>query len=290
MQKGSWKYIFIINPGSGNKKLRNWEKLIATNLSSRDYEILYTRYPGHSASILSQYQSVDEHKLCIIAVGGDGTINDLIPTILRSQSYLGVIPTGSGNGLARHLKIPLDAFQAIKRLNAGNLQTLDLIKINDHYYSNSCGIGFSALVTKHFGVKGSRGFRTYFKLALALYKSSRSFDIKLNETLYTDAWIVEIANSSQLGNNAIVSPHASVNDGIIDILIVRKPSVWQVPAMIAMVLTGNILKLRLSKLIKATEISIALSEEQHYHVDGEYMGMIQQANVQILPSAIQIIH
>ncbi len=287
MSQTGRKFIFIVNPSSGNKKLRNWEKLISTNLTSDNYEILYTRYAGHSSSILSNYMQTDD--LCIVAVGGDGTVSELVSTILNTNAYLGIIPTGSGNGLARHLKIPLQANKAIQKLDQGNLQAIDLIKINDHYCCNTCGIGFSALVTKHFGVKGQRGFRTYFKLALALYKTSELFEIRLNEVIFQNIWIVEFANSSQLGNDAIVSPLASVTDGIADVLLVQKPKFWLVPSFIVMVLTGNILKSKLSKLIKTTEVSVTLNKEQHYHIDGEYMGMIKEADIKIIPLALKII-
>jgi YegS/Rv2252/BmrU family lipid kinase len=287
MSEQALKFIFIINPSSGNQKLRNWEGLIEANLDTNNYEILYTRYAGHSSSILSNYNQ--EENLCIVAVGGDGTVSELVPTILKSKAFLGIIPTGSGNGLARHLRIPLNTAQAIRNLNTGKPRAVDLIKMNDHFCSNTCGIGFGALVTKHFGAKGQRGFRTYFKLALALYKTSQCFDIKLNNTVYKNVWLIEFANSSQLGNDAIVSPFASVTDGIADILIMNRPKPWQVPAFIVMVLSGTILKSGLSKLIKATELKITLNDEQHYHIDGEYMGLIKEAELKMIPSSLPIL-
>lgn len=287
MNQAITKFIFIINPSSGSQKLRDWEKLISSHLGSSDYEILYTRYAGHSNSILSNYKHTEQ--TCIVAVGGDGTISELLETILKSRTCLGIIPTGSGNGLARHLKIPLQVDKAIRKLTYGMPKAIDLLKFNTHYCCNTCGIGFTALVTKHFGIKGQRGFRTYFKLALALYKTSKTFELKLNQTSYHHVWMIEFANSSQLGNDAVVSPLASVTDGIADILIVQKPKPWQIPSFIVMVLTGMISKSKLSKLIKTTEASISLNEEQHYHIDGEYMGMIKQAELQIIPSALEII-
>jgi YegS/Rv2252/BmrU family lipid kinase len=288
MRKEITKFIFIINPSSGNQKLRDWENIISKYLFGVAYEILYTEYSGHGNSLLSNYQG--DENTCIVAVGGDGTVNELLNSIYQSKTCLGIIPTGSGNGLARHLKIPLKIEKAIQKLTQEKPRSIDLFKLNNHYCINTCGIGFTALVTKHFGIKGERGFRTYFKLALKLYKTSKTFEFKLNDQLFQDVWMVEFANSSQLGNNVYVSPAASVTDGIADILIVRKPKPWQVPSFIAMALSGNILKSRLSKLIKAQEVKVTLSESHDYHIDGEYMGTLQEATLQILPSALEIIH
>ncbi len=145
-------------------------------------------------------------------------------------------------------------------------------------------------MTKHFGAKGKRGFSNYLKLALSLYKTSSSFDIFLDDQLYKDVWAVEFANSSQLGNNAIVSPLASIYDGVVDILILKKPKYWQIPSLITMVLSGNVLKLKLSQLIKASQLKIRLREEQHYHIDGEYIGTIKSIHLQMIPSVLKVIH
>jgi diacylglycerol kinase (ATP) len=282
------KLVFIINPSSGQHKHPDWEKMISKYLKTSEYEILYTRYAGHSSSILGHFTPHDA--VCIVAVGGDGTVSELLPTILRCKAVLGIIPTGSGNGLARHMNIPLNPAKAMQILESGRIQNIDLMHINSHYSCNTSGIGFSALVTKYFGLKGNRGFSSYFKLALKLYKSSPEFSIVLNDVNYTRVWAVEFANSSQLGNNAIVSHLASIQDGIVDILILKKPKFWQIPSMIFMVLSGKTLQMRLSTLIKATEVQLETDNEQHFHIDGEYKGIVKKVDLKMIPSAIQIIH
>ncbi len=282
------KFIFIINPSSGHQKLYNWEKLLSRYISPEPYEILYTRYAGHSTSILGHFPP--DETVCIVAVGGDGTVSELISTVLRCRAVLGIIPTGSGNGLARHLGIPLQVDKALQVLKQGNAEKIDLMQINGQFSCNTSGLGFSAMVTKYFGAKGNRGFSSYFKLALKLYKSSPEFSIVLNDVNYTGVWAVEFANSSQLGNNAIVSHLASIQDGIVDILILKKPKFWQIPSMIFMVLSGKTLQMRLSTLIKATEVKLQTDLEQHFHIDGEYKGSLKRIDLNMLPSAIQLIH
>ncbi|MBV6472765.1 MAG: putative lipid kinase BmrU [Saprospiraceae bacterium] len=281
------RFVFIINPNSGNRKHRRWESLIQRHFHPERYEILYTRYAGHSKSILSGYCDVAEH--CFVAVGGDGTVSELLPAILRSKASLAIIPTGSGNGLARHLGISMRPEGALKKLASGLPHPLDVLQVGDHYCCNTCGLGFSAMVTRYFGLGGKRGLWNYVKLAFTLHPKSRSFGLTINGQRYEDVWSVEIANSSQLGNNAVVSPMASVNDGIMDVLIIRKPTFWQAPGLIFMVFSRNVLRSPLSKYLRETELDIRLDSSQHFHIDGEYRGEKNAVQVKIIPSAIRII-
>ncbi len=287
MEQGPNSFLFIINPNSGNRKLRDWESMISSYMGNSTYEILYTRYAGHSQSILAQYK--DEPGLCIVAVGGDGTINDLLPGVLRSHSILGVVPTGSGNGLARHLGIPMNPAKAIQSLRHGKVHTLDLLDVNGSLCCNTSGIGFSATVARNFGKDGKRGFWSYLKLAFTLHRDSPLFTITINGQTFSDAWAVEIANSSQMGNNAVVSPIASVNDGIMDVLIMKKPKLWQIPGLMFMVFSKNILRSRLSHFLRATSLDVQLETEQDHHIDGDYRGMVKSLSVTMKASAIQIV-
>ncbi|MBK8954748.1 MAG: hypothetical protein IPM34_04225 [Saprospiraceae bacterium] len=287
MENGSRHFIFIINPNSGSRRMLDWEKLISKVLAPETYEILYTRYAGHSHSILAQYSARPD--LCVVAVGGDGTVSELIPVLMKMQVGLGIVPTGSGNGLARHLRIPMKPIGAIQRLRRGSINPMDVFKVNEKYCCNTCGIGFSAMVTQYFGRDGNRGFWNYFKLAFTLHKQSRTFEVEINGELFKDVWAVEIANSSQLGNNAVVSPLASVNDGIMDVLVLKKPKMWQSPYMIFMVFSKNILRSGFSQYRRAESVAVQLKEEQPYHIDGDYQGSCQQLEVQLLPAALQII-
>lgn len=282
------KYLFIVNPNSGKRKYKDWETLISKVLSAEDYEILYTRFAGHSKSILSDIDHQSAY--CIVAVGGDGTINELLAPVLHSGASLGIVPRGSGNGLARHLQIPLDSLAALKKLIQGQSMQMDLLVVNGHLCCNTSGLGFSSTVARNFGKDGKRGFWSYFKLALKLYKSSVLFEVEINGKRYSNIWSIEIANSSQMGNNAIVSPFASVSDGIFDILLMTKPSVREIPGLMYMVFTRNILKSKLSQFFTATSAHISLPMKVDHHIDGEFKGMVDHLDVKILPSAVNIIN
>lgn len=287
MKEGPLHYIFIINPNSGSQKLRNWEKMIDRVFPEKNYEILFTRYAGHSRSILSSIETRPD--LCVVAVGGDGTVSELIPAILEMNCSLGIIPTGSGNGLARHLGIPINPMGALLRLSRGKKQKMDVIRVNDQFCCNTCGIGYSAMVARYFGRDGRRGFLNYLKLAFSLHKESQSFRVCLNGDWYEDVWSLELANSSQLGNNAVVSPIASVSDGIMDVLLLKKPKLIHAPELMYMVFTRNILNSRFSRFLRTSKLEVKLEEPQDFHIDGDYQTNCSSLTLEILPSAIQII-
>ncbi len=280
------KFLVIVNPKAGKRRNKDWEDVTYKYLRSDFISIVETVSPMHSDEIIRQH-AVD-HEVCVVGIGGDGTISELAKMVYQMDLILGIIPRGSGNGLARHLKIPFNVKKAMRLLTTGAPSRIDLIKLNDRYCCNTSGIGFSGLISKYFGTRGKRGFITYFKLALNLHRESKCFDIILNDKLFKNVWSVEIANSSQLGNNAVVSPLASVSDGIMDILIMTKPTKWQIPGLIYSVFTKNILKSKLSHFIRASELDVKLPIAQDYHIDGEYRGLTTELDVKILPSALKI--
>lgn len=243
--------------------------------------------PAHSDEIIRKY--ANDTNVCVVAVGGDGTVSELAKMVYKFGLMLGIIPIGSGNGLARHLKIPTNPAKALAKLTTGKPKHIDLIKVDNRYCCNTCGIGFSGLISRYFGNKGKRGFTTYFKLALRLHKESNCFDIQLNGKLFKNVWSIEIANSSQLGNNAIVSPLASVSDGIMDVLIMTKPKSWQIPGLIYMVFSRNILKSSLSHFIRASELNVILPVAQEHHIDGEHRGLVSELEIKMLPSVLRVI-
>lgn len=287
MQFAVRKFLFIINPKSGAQRRYDWEYMIEKHLKADLFLIVESVSPAHSDELVRQYS--DAPNVCVVAVGGDGTVSELAKMVYKFDLMLGIIPIGSGNGLARHLKIPTNPAKALARLTSGKPKHIDLIKVNDRYCCNTCGIGFSGLISKYFGTKGKRGFTTYFKLALRLHKESNCFDVILNGKLFKDVWSIEIANSSQLGNNAIVSPLASVSDGIMDVVIMSKPKSWQIPGLIYMVFSRNILKSSLSHFIRASELIVQLPIEQEHHIDGEHRGLTSEVDVKILPSVLKVI-
>src|SRR5690606_300534 len=170
----------------------------------------------------------------VVAVGGDGTLNQVANGLKHSQTAMGIIPMGSGNGLARHLGIPLRTPQAIHHLNRMPARKMDTLLMNGKTFVNMAGTGFDAHIGHLFATAGSRGFRTYAQITIKelLNYKPQGYEIELDgKKLTEEAFLISFANGSQWGNNAIIAPHASVSDGLIDLSLMR-PFKWhQVPSL-----------------------------------------------------------
>ena len=213
------RITFIINPISGtNGKeiiLRLINELI--DRSKYDYSIRKTEYAGHATEIARQ--AVKEHVDIVVAIGGDGTINEIGRSLIHTDTALGIIPCVSGNGLARHLHIPMDPKGAIYTLNAGIIKNIDYGIIDGRPFFCTCGVGFDAFVSLKFADSGKRGLLTYLENTLheSLRYRPETYEIENSTgTVRYKAFLIACANASQYGNKAYIAPQASLTDGIID--------------------------------------------------------------------------
>ena len=218
------KIVFIMNPisGSGNKKgiPEAIDKYINTELF--DYEIRTTEYAGHACHIATEAkeQGVD----VVVAVGGDGTVNEVARAIVESNTALGIIPCGSGNGLARHLMLPMNVKKCLQVINKCEIHSLDYGKINEHCFFCTCGMGFDAFVSKKFAQAGKRGPITYAENILreGLNYQPETYEIEDETGVHRyKAFLISCANASQYGNNAYIAPRASMSDGLLDVIIME---------------------------------------------------------------------
>ena len=235
------KVLYVINPISGAGRQKGVEKLVIQHSDDRriDYTIECTKSSGQATEI-SKTRGKDYD--AIIAAGGDGSINEIVQGLIETDTALGIIPIGSGNGFARHLKIPLKIEKAIEVINDFNVTRIDTAKIDDHYFANVAGVGFDALVAHEFAIFGKRGFTSYVKVTakeLIKYKP-------LSVNLTTDgvrhkvkAFLLSIANGSQFGNNACIAPRASMKDGKLNITILKNFPLVSAPVLIYRLLTKS---------------------------------------------------
>ncbi|MBK7855789.1 MAG: diacylglycerol kinase family lipid kinase [Bacteroidetes bacterium] len=226
------KLLFILNPIAGGGKSLFIEQRINDLIDKNifDYSIEFTKHAGHAKKIAEN--AVAKYFDIVTAIGGDGTINEIAEPLLHTNTALAIIPRGSGNGLARHMDIPLNVYHAIQKINRGSISKIDVIKINNAISVNVSGIGFDGWVANEFAKSSKRGFLNYAKLTLNGYKKFPQCQIKLiadGEETETISFITAIANSSQFGNNAFVAPLANIQDGLMDISIIRKPPALQLP-------------------------------------------------------------
>lgn len=220
------KTVVIVNPISGVGKQKKIETLLRENLNQDlfDYTVRYTEHIHHGTDIARE--AVDQGCDCVVAVGGDGSVNDVAQGLKDTGVTMGIIPCGSGNGLARGLKIPLTPTSAIKLLNQRNEHLIDSIVINDKYISvNAAGVGFDAYIARLMKAAKTRGFAAYTNLILREYASYKNNTYCLTidgRTIERSAWFIAVANGRQFGYNLSVAPKANLSDGLIDISIIDK--------------------------------------------------------------------
>ena len=227
---------FIVNPISGTQSKKSILELIGKHIDKDkyDFDIVPTRFAGHAIELASI--AAAEAVNIVVAIGGDGTVNEVARSLTHTDTALGIIPCGSGNGLARHLQIPMDAKKAIDIINEGAVSLIDYGKINDIPFFCTCGVGFDAFVSMRFAKSGRRGLLTYLENMLqeSLIYKPETYEIELNdghETKTLKAYLIACANASQYGNNAYIAPQASLDDGLIDVTVLEPFTVLDVPAL-----------------------------------------------------------
>lgn len=283
---------FIFNPVSGTKNRRDIRSLIQKHLdlSQFDFEILQTEYAGHAREL--SRKNVEAGKQIIIAIGGDGTINEVFQAIVGSNCTLGIIPTGSGNGLARFLKISTDIKLAIQIINKQKTKKIDTATLNNHAFVSIAGVGYDAYVAKKFDESKFRGLFTYLGIILRNYigyKESK-YTIRTKDQEYSQsAFSISLANSDQFGNNAFVAPQAVIDDGMLEICIVKKIPFYKLSYFSILVLRKKIQKSRYYQSFKASHLIIKSDQKLLVNIDGEAIEMGKEIELKTLPKSLNII-
>ena len=212
--------IFIVNPRSGTHDKSDIPRVIEQTIDKAkfDYRVQFTEYAGHAAEIARRCVASDVN--IVVAVGGDGTVNEVARSLVHTETALGIVPCGSGNGLARHLCIPMDIRKAIAIINRCNIEALDYGVINSLPFFCTCGMGFDAFISLKFAEAGKRGPVTYMENVLreGLKYKPEVYEVT-DETKATrhKAFLIACANASQYGNNAYIAPKATMTDGLMDV-------------------------------------------------------------------------
>lgn len=229
----------------------------------------------------------------IVAVGGDGTVNEIASGIVKTETELAVIPFGSGNGLARFLGIPMDTVGAIKNMNTGRSIVIDAGKMNDQWFFNMAGMGFDAHISHVFAQGGDkRGFVNYFKSSVQEISQYRSQEYHIEvdgKELDREAFMLSIANSSQYGNNAHVSPTASVQDGLLDVCVIKPFPLWRFPEMGLRMFFKTADKSKYVEIIKGKHVHITRVQPGPIHLDGEPQSADIDINIDVVPSALKVL-
>lgn len=264
------KIAFVINPISGIGRQNKIEEIIknSIDLDKFDFSLEYTKYHKH-ATLLSK--ELSKRNDIIVAVGGDGTINEISKSLIDTNVMLGIIPIGSGNGIARHFKIPLDIKKSIERINRLRFKKIDTATLNNEPFVMLSGFGFDSKIAYKFKMNKKRGFWGYAKLILKniLSYKSEEYEIIIDGIMIKKkAYLITVANCSQFGNNVVIAPCASAEDNVLDIVVINDVSMSKKLMVFLRLLNGTLEKSRYVDFYKGREIRIR-QKNQSAQIDGE---------------------
>ena len=284
------RYVFIINPISGRKSKKRIGNLIKATFPAAEAVVEYTRVPGHAYTLAHDYASKGT-PFCI-AVGGDGTVNEVASALVNSVSSLGIIPAGSGNGLSKTLKIPRTIKGALQVIQQHSIRTIDAGTINKRFFFSNCGIGFDAHIGHVFAQRRKRGFTGYIRSVLHYYAGYKPKKYKLNidgEKFKFRAFLITIANSGQYGNNVYISPRSSLDDGLLDVCIVKPfPKAAVLPLGVKLI-GKKIDRSPYLEVIRGKTIRLkGRKRKQYIHYDGEPLVVKGKIKVGIRPGVLKV--
>jgi len=280
------KIRFIINPVSGTGKQKGIEQCIAMHFDN--YDIVRTQKSGDATSLSKV--AIEEEFDAIIAVGGDGTVNECAKALIGSNTSLGVIPCGSGNGFAFHNGMDSNIEKAIIQLKNAYIKTIDSCTANGMPFVNVSGIGFDAHIANLFANLTNRGFSNYIKLIYnELQYKARDYTLNYDgNTEHINALLISFANTAQWGNNFQISPNAKTDDGLIDFVIVKDFARWKVPSFLLKVANGKAHLSKFVRIIQTDKMTIT-SNEEIIHLDGEPKVTETTLVINIAPKSLKIL-
>jgi len=287
---------FIVNPISGTSGKKFVAKLIEEYLDMgryNDYKILQTKRPGHATELARKAAQQGMDVVC--AIGGDGTVNEVACGLVHSQTALAIIPSGSGNGLARHLRIPTDPLSAIKIINHGQVHTMDYGLMNNRPFFCTCGVGFDAFISQRFAESGKRGPASYLEniLKSSLNYHPETYEVEMVNKLdgkdvheTCKAFLISCANASQYGNNAYIAPSASVRDGIMDVTILEPFTAIEAPQIAIQLFNGTLSQNSRIKTFQCQKLTIHRSSAGVAHFDGDPIQTGKTIQVELVPNGL----
>ena len=286
------KILFIINPKSGVQGKKKIPNVIEKRIDCNRFDLFmeYTAYAGHATEIATS--AVERGFDVVVAVGGDGTVNEVARALVHTDTALGVIPCGSGNGFARHIGIPVDVKKAIDFINKSEATKIDYGKLNDVPFFCACGVGFDALVSNDFAKGNNRGLISYVQKTLidwVKYKSDVYEVIADSVKKKYKAFLIACGNASQYGNNAYITPFASMRDGLLSVSILEPFATVEVPFIVAQLFSNTLFKNNHMTTITAREITIKRKKASPVHYDGEPAIMDAELKIEVVPGGLKVL-
>ena len=287
---------FIINPISGAKETQNAKrklpKLIMQTLDMEQWlpNIVFTEYAGHATELAHQYARMGFD--AVVAVGGDGTVNEVARGLKDTKTALGILPMGSGNGFARHLNIPIRPQKALEMINHSEPINVDYGLANGRLFVSTCGTGFDAVVADNFAGSNKRGFMTYLQntLKVAFSYQPQTYHIVGDGLDVTHkAFLITFANANQWGYEAMIAPKASVQDGKMDIMLMSSHAILGSASLALRLFTGSIDNSYFMDTIRAKEITLEREEVAPFHLDGDPVEMDKDIHIKIVADGLKVL-
>lgn len=285
------KWLLIINPISGTSNKRGLDKVVRERMAELGVTIdtVWTTARG-DATRLAQ-RAIREGYGSVLAAGGDGTVNETATALLDTHVTLGIIPCGSGNGLARHLEIPVDVDESLNIIAMRHVTRCDSGLVNDRPFFCTFGVGFDATVSEKFAREKHRGKLTYVKNTYREFinYTPEEYIITVNgEKLTEKAFLIAVCNASQYGNNAYIAPEASMTDGMLDITIVHDGNLLSRALVGVDLMAGNIVHNTNITTIRTSELTISRASSGAAHIDGEPVVMPESMEIRCVGNSLHV--
>lgn len=287
------RILFIVNPISGHRDKRQFGEEVAAVLDGEEiaYEVVFTKRAGHATELAAA--AVKEGYDIVAAVGGDGTLNEVARGLLHSDTAMAVIPCGSGNGLARCLHLPMKTSDALRMLREAKVERIDTATVNGELFLSVAGIGLDAQTAFDFARDPRRGFIPYAYYASSNYFHLKPETVKITfdgrKTLTCSPMLVTFANSNQYGYNAVIAPHASLQDGLLDTCILSRPPLPVLPAFVTMLMHGLLDRSRYLTEIQAAHITVERPSAGVVNLDGEPVMMDAVLDIRVVPGSLGVV-
>lgn len=284
---------FIFNPTAGTGRRADFLTLLARQFGPEargDYLLCPTEGPGHATELART--AAQAGCRVVVAVGGDGTVNEVGCGLLHQEgTAMGIVPRGSGNGLARHLKVPLNLGAALRRLRRPTFSRMDVGTLNGRPFFCTAGLGFDARVSQQFALAGSRGLSTYLRVTVQEYQTFAPVPVVVETnglTLNTDCYVLAFANASQYGNNAYIAPNANLQDGLLDMCLLDALPPWRAVQVVLGMALGTLPRTGGAAYRHTRRATVRAVAPIGCHADGDYLGHGTEFEIDLLPLALEV--
>ena len=286
------KLLVVLNPIAGARKRINLEEKVREWFeTSFDVHFLHWKSADFDITQAIKDRILNEKYSIVAAAGGDGTVNRTAKALVNTDIVFAILPLGSGNGLARHLKIPMKLEKAAKTIINGRTINIDTCTLNNENFFCTAGTGFDAHIGHLFATAGKRGFITYFKIVTSEFSNYKSKKYKIvidGKEIEREAFLITVANANQYGNNVFISPEADTTDGLMNLVILKPFGLIHAPALASRLFLKNFNKACKTENYKAKEIQIICSEKGAVHCDGEPGLVDEELTFKIIPSSLKV--